>query len=228
MLQQSAEKKSKLNSHSSLPKQDKICRANSLEKTLMSGKTEGKRRSGEERMKWLDSTDSMAMNLSKLWEIMEDRGAWHAIVLGSQRVRYDLATEQQQQQTHSTANPVRNQALPEWNIRGKEKVHWAPSGTKSCGDRSHSALADLGHQGKKDAFTCSHHCCEQSSSSTLIMATKKSGTLLHPIEKSPQGRCVGDQAFSPLSAQGNQAFHDCGWILTSPTPVSHGQLPKRQ
>ena len=99
----------------------------------MSGKTEGKRRSGEERMKWLDSiTDSMAMNLSKLWEIVEDRGAWHAIVLGSQRVRYDLATEQQQQQQmHSTANTVRNQALAEGNIRGKEKLHWAPSGTKS-------------------------------------------------------------------------------------------------
>ena len=163
-------------------------------------------------MKRLDSiTDSMAMNLSKLWEIVEDRGAWHAIDLGSQRVRYDLATEQQQQQQmHSTANTVRNQALAEGNISGKEKLHWAPSGTKSCGDRSHSALADLGHQGKKDAFTCSHQCCEQSSSSTLIMATKKSGTLLHPIEKSSQGRCVGDQAFSPLSAQGNKAFHDCG------------------
>ena len=51
-------------------------RANSLEKTLMLGKTEGKRRSGQQRMRWLESiTDSVDMNLSKLWQIVEDRGA---------------------------------------------------------------------------------------------------------------------------------------------------------
>ena len=57
-------------------------RADSLEKTLMLGKIEG-RRSGQKRMGWLDSiTDSMDMNLSKLWQIVEDRGAWCAIALG--------------------------------------------------------------------------------------------------------------------------------------------------
>ena len=56
-------------------------RADSLEKTLMLGKIEGKRRRGRQRMRWLDSiTDSMGMNLSKVWEIVEDRGAWRAAV----------------------------------------------------------------------------------------------------------------------------------------------------
>ena len=54
----------------------------SLEKTLMLEKIEGKRR-GQQRMRWLDSiTDSMDMNLSKLWVIVEDRGAWGATVHG--------------------------------------------------------------------------------------------------------------------------------------------------
>ena len=57
--------------------------ANSLEKSLMLGKIEGKRRRGQQRMKWLDSiTDSRDMNLSKLQEILKDREAWHAAVHG--------------------------------------------------------------------------------------------------------------------------------------------------
>ena len=60
-----------------------IGRADSLEKALMLGKFGGRRRRGLQRMRWLDSiTDSMEMNLSKLQEIVSDRGAWHAAVHG--------------------------------------------------------------------------------------------------------------------------------------------------
>ena len=59
-------------------------RGNSLEKILILGKIEGKRRRGRKRMRWLDDiTSSIGINLSKLWELVEDRGDWRAAVHGA-------------------------------------------------------------------------------------------------------------------------------------------------
>ena len=84
-------------------------RAHSLEKTLMLGKIEGRKRRGRQKMRWLDGiTNSIDMSLSKLWELVMDREAWHAAVHGLTKSWTQLSnsTTTAQQEKHNT-HPVR-------------------------------------------------------------------------------------------------------------------------
>ena len=90
-------------------------RANSLEKTLMLGKIEGKRRRGWQRMRWLDSiTDLRDLNLSKYWEVLEEREAWCA------------AIHEVSKQLDMTYQMNNNQKVRVQKTHGNFGLHWSP------------------------------------------------------------------------------------------------------
>ena len=113
----------------------------------MLGKIEGRRRRGRQKMRWLDAiTDSKDMSLSKLWEMVKDRGAWgtavHRVGMGSQRFGHDSGTKQQQNSSLLTLGPPT--AIPistsEMDVTWSENLD-APGDQSSFGGRAHQIPA---------------------------------------------------------------------------------------
>ena len=98
-------------------------RTGSLEKTLMLGKIEGWRRRGQQRMRWLDSiTKSVDVNLSKLWEIVEERGAWSATIHGDTKSQTWLSNWTTTIVSHKapSVTPISTPALPTCYWKSKQ------------------------------------------------------------------------------------------------------------
>ena len=99
-------------------------RTNSLEKTLILGKTEGRRRRGWQRMRWLDGiTDSMDMSLSKLQEFVMDREVWRAVVHGVTKSQTQLSWTEHDDQTVAMIQAASLYTIPRTVLK-KMWIHW--------------------------------------------------------------------------------------------------------